>query len=167
MKRLHFIYLGLFIILSSFALHKFYMSITHVNYVEDNKSVQITIRVFIDDLQTELNLYSTNKNIELATDREPKNIDSLYQNYLNEKFKIQINSSDKYYAYIGKKYDHDMVVFYLEAENILEIKTINIENKILLNSFSEQENIVKTNINQKKTSKILNRNNTSTFLNYE
>lgn len=142
------------------------MSITHINYDKTQKAIQITLRVFIDDLQTEMNSVLKTKKIELATSREPDNIDTLYHIYLKEKFKIELNSREKEVEYLGKKYKDDLVIFYLEIPNISEIKTIQIENHILYNTFSEQKNIVKTNINKKQKSHILTKNNTSAFINY-
>lgn len=142
------------------------MSITHVNYIEKQKAVQITLRVFIDDLQTELNLESTTDQIELATDREPKNIDITYHTYLKEKFKININSTEKEFEYLGKKYDHDMVVFYIEIPDIEHIKSIQIQNTILCDLYSEQENILRTDINNIKKSHILTKNSPPAFINY-
>lgn len=142
------------------------MSLSHVNFKEEQKTVQITLRVFIDDLQDEINLSRNTNLIEIDSDKEPENIDILFENYLNEKYKVNINSEKQEYQYIGKKYDFDMVIFYLEIENIQSIETIKIENNILFSLYSEQENIVKTNINNIKKSHILTNNNNNTLINY-
>ena len=142
------------------------MSLSHVNFKEEQKTVQITLRVFIDDLQDEINLSRNTNLIEIDSDKEPENIDILFENYLNEKYKVNINSEKQEYQYIGKKYDFDMVIFYLEIENIQSIETIKIENNILFSLYSEQENIIKTNINNIKKSHILTNNNNNTLINY-
>ena len=44
----------LFVVLTSMTSHKFYVSMYQVNYVSQKKMVQITSRIFIDDLNEAL-----------------------------------------------------------------------------------------------------------------
>ncbi len=143
---------------SSFTLHKYYMSITQINFVEKQHAVQIISRVFIDDLETELNATSSQK-IELATNHETKNIDSIYEHYLKEKLNFTINNKASNFNFIGKEYHNNMVVFYLEIPNINNIANFTIQNSLLTTNFQEQENIVKTTIYNKNNSLILTANN--------
>ena len=55
MKFIKFSCLILFLSLSSFALHKYYMSVTHLKFIAKQETIQIIMRLFIDDLQVELN----------------------------------------------------------------------------------------------------------------
>lgn len=165
MKLVKFASLITIFTMCSFVAHKYYMSVTHIKHVPKQKAVQITQRIFIDDLQLELNTLN-NTSIELATDREPQNIDSIYKNYLRSHFTVEINNRPNNYNYIGKEYNDDMVVFYLEIINIKEIKTIKAVNNLLYYSFFDQENIVKLNINEQEKSFILTKNKTEAFIEY-
>ena len=40
----------MFLVLTSFAAHKFYIAIFQINYATEKKMLQITSRIFIDDL---------------------------------------------------------------------------------------------------------------------
>ena len=44
--------------------------------------------------------------------------------------------------YIGKEYDVDMLVAYIEVANITDLKSLEVENKILMEMFPEQQNII-------------------------
>jgi len=165
MRFVRFFALSLVLVLCSFTLHKYYMSMAHVKYVPAQESIQITLRIFIDDLQLEIN--KTNQtNIELATDREPKKIDSIYESYLTQNFQVEINEKTLNHIYIGQEYKDDMAVFYLEILNVKNIEKLKIENNILYHSFPEQENIVKLNINDKNKSFILTKNQSTALINY-
>ena len=48
-KQLLLLFAVLF--LSSFSAHKFYVSVTQIDYVPSKKRVEITSRIFIDDLE--------------------------------------------------------------------------------------------------------------------
>ncbi|NJM80000.1 MAG: hypothetical protein HC854_10950 [Flavobacterium sp.] len=40
----------LFCVVASFTIHKFYVSVTQVDYIQNKNRVEITSRIFIDDL---------------------------------------------------------------------------------------------------------------------
>ena len=44
----------LFLSLTSFSVHKFYVALYQVNYAPEKKMLQITTRLFIDDLNNAL-----------------------------------------------------------------------------------------------------------------
>ena len=46
--------LVLFVLSSAFAFHKFYVGVFQVDYFKEKKAVQITARLFIDDLEKAL-----------------------------------------------------------------------------------------------------------------
>ena len=147
-------FLLLIIPLLSFALHKYYLSLTKIDYVKESKSVQITMRIFIDDLEKTLNKIN-NKSFELTTKNELEASDFYIEKYVSEHLKVTINGSVKKYNYLGKKYETEVVYIFAEIEDISSIQSIEIKNRILMNTYPEQQNIIKLNINNKKKSFIL------------
>jgi hypothetical protein len=79
---------------------------------------------------------------------------------------VNINGSIKNYKYLGKKYENDVVYLFAEIENISAIKSIEIKNRILMDAFSEQQNIIKLNINNNKKSFILTAKNDNDLLKF-
>jgi hypothetical protein len=143
-------YLVFFLIpLFAFTMHKYYISLTKVEYKKESKSIQVTMRIFIDDLQETINT-TYNKDFELALPNGSKEIDTIISNYLTGKFKVKINNIEKPYSYIGKEYENDVVYLYLEINNIETINTIEIKNNMMMEIFSDQKNIIKLNINNTK-----------------
>ena len=138
--------------------HKYYVSVTKIEYVKDKESVQIISRIFIDDFEKLLR-ERYDENITLNVKDELSTIDSYIERYLNEKLRIDINGQALNLTYLGKEYEDDIVFCYLEIEKIANIKSFEISNKILLDMFEEQENIVRTNINGKRKSFILKKGN--------
>lgn len=159
-------YLLLFIIpLLSFSVHKYYLSLTQINYNKETKSIQIIINVFMDDIETALNK-DYNIDLQLTTKKELKNNDVYFERYLKEKLFFKIDNLKKEFNYIGKEYDGDLVYFYLEIENINQLKTINITNNVLINHFPEQQNLIKSKVNKKHKSILLTKDENSGILKY-
>jgi len=135
-------------------LHKYYVSITKIEYVKEQKSVQIITRVFIDDLERLLR-ERFDESIVLASGKDEQQIDNYIKKYVLSKMKISINESESSIKFLGKEYDEDVVQCYMEIENVSVINSFEIENKLLFDVFSEQKNIVRTSINKKAKSFIL------------
>jgi len=145
--------------------HKFYVTVTQINYIEEKQSVQIISRIFIDDFE-ELIRQRYDEDITLDASKEEMQIDFYIERYLQEKMQIKINDSIKELVFIGKEYEDDIIYCYLEIENIKAIKSFEITNQILFDLFDEQQNIVRTNINSKNKSFILISQNDKVVLNF-
>ena len=135
-------------------LHKYYVSVTQIDYIEEKKSIQITSRIFIDDFERLLR-ERYDKDITLADKNELVTINGYIERYLKDKLKIKINNETANVVFIGKEYDADIVRCYLEIEQVENIQSLEINNQILFDIFDEQQNIVKTKINSKQKSFIL------------
>jgi len=133
--------LGILIVLSSFIAHKFYVSVTQVEFNEEEQSLQIISRVFIDDIE-ELLRERYDNDITLDPNEENEKVDQYLKKYFDQKLEFVINQKATSFAFLGKEYEDDLVICYLEIENINSLETIQISNQILMDLFEEQQNIV-------------------------
>lgn len=148
------------------AAHKFYLSVTNITYSEKDDALQITSRVFIDDLEDLLKeRYDISEN--LGADTESELVDEYLEKYLRQKFTLKINGELKPFDFLTKKYDTDVIIFYLEVPNInfSSITAIEVKNEVLTDLYDEQQNIVHFKINGKKDSFILVKPDTKGMLN--
>ncbi len=151
--------------LMAFALHKYYISLTQIDYKPQEKSLHITMRLFIDDLEKSL---STNfkKEFKLGTSKELAKTNDFIAFYLNTHFIVRVNDTLRNYSFLGKEYENDVVYFYIEIDSISNIKNIAVQNNILIREFETQQNIIKLNINNQKKTMILNKSNDKDLLNF-
>ncbi|TYP99158.1 hypothetical protein C7447_102477 [Tenacibaculum adriaticum] len=158
--------LFLFIIpMLGFSIHKYYLALTEIEYKPETQSVQMIMNVFMDDIEIAINKDYI-LNLQLASKDEPKNVDEYFFNYLKEHFKISINNQEMNYKYIGKEYNGDIIFFYLEIDNVSEVKTIEIQNDILTKHFSDQKNLIKAKVNGDRKSLILTKKNDKGLLKF-
>lgn len=163
MKLLKYLSILLLVPLFAFTMHKYYISLCEVEYVEEDQSVQIILGLFIDDIEVILNKEHPKK-LNLGTDIEDQNSDEYYETYLNKHFKVIINKELNPYQFIGKQYDDDIVRFYLEIENIKQLKSIEILNTCLIKDFEDQQNIIKIKINKLHKTFYLDKKNPNCLL---
>lgn len=147
-------------------LHKFYVSVTNVKYSEKDGAIQITSRIFIDDFENVLQ-ERYGFDAELATKNESEEADAYIEKYLRTKFVVEINGKNASYTFIGKKYDVDVMICYIEIPHIdlAVTKSIQITNEILTDLYDEQQNIVHFKIDGKKKSFVLIKSDTKGMLN--
>tara|TARA_R110000868_G_scaffold3388_1_gene21868 strand:+ start:2551 stop:3054 length:504 start_codon:yes stop_codon:yes gene_type:complete len=147
------------------SIHKYYISVTQIDYIKEKQTVQITTRIFIDDFENLLR-QRYDKNITLAGKNESKNVNEYIESYLKDKLRIKISGQDTNLLFIGKDYDLDIMRCYLEIDNVKEISSIEVSNKVLFDVFEDQKNIIKTNINSKQKSFILTVQDNQLVLNF-
>ncbi|TMU50832.1 DUF6702 family protein [Flagellimonas algicola] len=158
--------LGLLLLFSFTTAHKFYLSVTNVVYSEKNTSFQITSRIFIDDLDDVLEERYGIK-AQLATDKESLVADAYIEKYLRAKFAIELNGEIVPYTFLGKEYDNDVVICYMELEDVdfSNLKSVSVQNEILTDLFEEQQNVVHLKWKGKKKSFVLIKENNKGMLN--
>lgn len=161
------IFLLLFIIpLVSFSVaHKFYLALTEIEFNQEQQSVQIIMSVFMDDIELAIN-NEFDIDAQISTPNQLQNIDDYFLKYLQHHFKLKVNKQEKNYNFIGKEYDGNIVYFYLEIENISKIQNLEIQNTVLIKNFPDQQNLLKTKINNTHKSLLLSNKNDKGLLNF-
>ena len=164
-KRLMYIWKYFLVILSipllSFGpTHKYYVSLTKIDYIKEQQTVQITTKIFIEDFEKALrNRYEDTLVLDAGQNEEK--IEIYLRKYLSSKLKIKINQAQQELIFLGKAYIEDQVVCYLEIANVANIEQFEVKNLVLFDVFQEQKNIVRTYINDKHQTVVLTpRNNT-------
>lgn len=151
-KQLLLLFTVLF--LSSFSAHKFYVSVTQIDYVPSKKRIEITSRIFIDDLEKGLNK-RFNKKVNLTSTKELPEAEELIKSYLKEKIKISINKKPQNIEFLAREVEGDVLILYTKIAISKKINTFEIYNSLLTEVYSDQQNIVHTNINSNKKSILL------------
>lgn len=147
------------------SLHKYYISVTQINYIEEKQSLQITSRIFVDDFEKALRT-RYDENLTLSGKNSPEIADVNIQKYLKEKITIKINNKKANIIFIGKEYDGDIMRCYLEVQGVKNIESIEISNQVLFELFEDQQNIVKTKISPQQKSAILSVKNKTVVLKF-
>jgi hypothetical protein len=146
--------------------HKFYMSVTTVEYVQAEESLQIISRIFIDDLESTLQARYDFK-AAMATAEESDLVTEYIKRYFNAKFTVFVNGQPREYTFVGKKYDRDQVICYLEVSGVPKagLESVGIQNEILMDVFEAQKNLVHLKVLGIKKSYVLVRENNKGMLN--
>ena len=135
-------------------LHAFHTSITEMRYNPKGKTVEISLRVFSDDLEKALS--ANHQNQKFVFEINDKN-DPFVEQYIHKHFIITNPKNQKRnYQYIGKEKEGEAIWIYLEMPLIDSLKGSKIQNDVLMEFFDDQTNIVNIFINNDKKSYLYN-----------
>lgn len=166
MKKTFLILLLAFTGFTSFTYaHKFYVSVTEISYNEERASLQVISRVFIDDFENVLNL-RYGQDLTLDPQTESSNADEFIEKYLEQKLYLEINGKMAGITYLGKEYENDMLVFYIEVAGIKNIRNVLVRNTVLMDLFEEQKNLVHVKVKGKTKSMVLITGREENLLNF-
>jgi hypothetical protein len=136
-------------------VHKYYMSLTEVHINTGKHTLDVSSKLFADDLETELEK-SSGKKIDLASSAGKKEVEAVLFDYLNKNFRINVGGKLQTLTFVGFEMENDAVWCYLEVPNFKGKGTVSIYNSLLYDSFPEQSNLINVSWNDVSKSARLN-----------
>lgn len=144
-------------------IHKFYVSIFLVENNTKRNELEITARIFIDDLDKALES-KFNIKPKIGTPNQIPDVEKYINAYINASLLITTNSNQKPLKWLGFELENDVLVCYLTMPYVDKINELTVKNTFLTNLFSEQQNIMHFTINAKKSSILLTKSKTKETL---
>lgn len=123
-------------------MHPIHISVSEISYSEKDRALQITSRIFIDDL--ELAIRAQRKQEELDITKPPAGIttEQLVGQYLTQHFRLKVDGKPVTYTLLGIETEDLAFVCYLEVENIRKMKTLEVLNDVIMEIHDDQSNLV-------------------------
>lgn len=151
----------LFILNLSFIsfLHPVHVSITNFEYLSKEKTANISVKVFPDDFEFAF-IHNYNLRLNLGTDSINPEWENYMKRYFDKMFSLKVNNKTSI-PLDFKRYEvkDDGILLYFSAKIEQKIKSIQIDNGILLDTFENQTNLLILNVDGKEKGYNLNFNN--------
>ncbi len=150
----------IFISFSAFTVHKFYVSIYQLEYKSEKKELQITSRIFLDDLVDAVEA-SSKKKVNLGEKNQSAEDLILFEKYQNQHFIIKVNNKLVGYKYLSSELENNVFISYFKVENLGAVKSIEVKNTALFEILPTQQNIIQIKSDKEKSSLLLTTDNPS------
>jgi len=147
----------------AWVMHEFYVSLTEIRHNAVSERLEISIRIFPDDLDRAL-LENSGVQTQLVTEREHPSADSLLKEYLREHLKIEINQEEIKLNYLGKEPEGNALWCYLESDPVPLPEQILIKSTLLIYTLPEQVNIVQVYVGKWNKGLLLNKDKSTGIL---
>jgi hypothetical protein len=142
-----------------FFLHPIHISVSEINYSEKDKALQITSRIFIDDLELSIRAERKEDELDLI---EPKNgltTEKMVSDYVLKHMALKLDDKIQKLKFLGMELEEPALICYIEIENVKKFKTIEVRNDIIMETHDDQSSIVHVTYKGPVKSMRLQRNN--------
>jgi hypothetical protein len=147
-------------------LHPLHISVTEIEFDEKEKELEIVTRIFTDDLETAIRAQRQMPELDLLNPPPGFTTDQLVKDYLFQQLSITLDGKAQKLNFLGIEKDDEAVVCYVQITPVKKWKTITVTNRVLLEMFDDQSNLVHVTVQGKVRSLRLMRNNPSGSLTF-
>lgn len=165
--RLKLLLLLVLLIGSSFSLHPIHISVTEIEFDEKSRSLEIMMRVFMDDLELSLRNDIRQPDLDVLEASKAKKLDPIVKEYLKKHFKINVDNKSVETNYLGHEEEGDAFIFYIEVTKVKKFKTIQVQNSLITETHDDQSNIVHVTVRDKVKSLRLTKGNAVDKLSFD
>ena len=122
--------------------HPFHVSVTDIQHNAQEKSVQVSQKIFLDDLEVGLKKFYKLEYLDTYKPEDPVALDSLVGKYLKRKVFFTINGKEHSFKYLGSEVEGDARWCFYEITGVEKVDKVDITNVTLMEVFDDQQNIV-------------------------
>ena len=145
--------------------HPFYVSVTEIEQVEKTKVINVSSRIFFDDLEKAIDKrYKTSINILKPKDK--KQVNDFIASYVKDHLKIKADGVALTLKFVGYEIEEEAAWCYFEAETTAPVKQLVIQNNILYEQHDSQINMIHAIVGGKRQSTKLDNPSSSVVFRY-
>jgi hypothetical protein len=150
-----------------FYAHPIHVSVTEIEFDQNDEALEIMMRVFIDDLELTLRNDLSNPQLDILNPDSKTSVDELVKEYLRGHFTISLDNKVQKTNYLGHEREGQAFIFYIEVTDVKPWKTITVQNDIIMSTHEDQSNIIHVFKNDEVRSLRLTRNTPVDKLTFE
>ncbi|WP_454803990.1 DUF6702 family protein [Mucilaginibacter phyllosphaerae] len=146
MQALFIIWLGLF--------HPFYVSVTEIKHNPKTQAVEVSCRMFYDDLEHALE--KENKTpLDIVKPADKAQLNRFINEYVKKHLNIKVDGKPLNLSYVGYEIQEDGAWAYFEVKGVTSVKKIEIHDELLNAMHAEQINMLHVTVGgQRKSTKL-------------
>ncbi len=144
-------------------LHPFYISVTDIRYSSSNQNLEVSQRIYWDDLEVALANHANFK-VDFLNPDDSDTLNELVEKYLLSMMDITVNGKNVQLRYLGYEIEDEAAWFYFETNKVEIPKEVGIKSRLLLDNFDSQQNIFNFYLGNKPKSLMLYEGNETGIL---
>ena len=135
-------------------VHPFYVSVTEINHNAADKTLEISCKMFTEDLEEILE--KNNKTIlDITVEKDKSAFDKYIPDYIAKNLVLTVDGKPVKLTYIGFEREKESVYSYFQVDHISFVKKIDIINSILYDFNENEINIMHVTVNgNRKSTKV-------------
>ncbi len=123
-------------------LHPIHLSVSEINYSDKDKALQITSRIFLDDLELSIRNQRKQPDLDLLEPGPGLTTEQLISEYVIKRFSVKLDGKAQKLNFLGFEREDPAVICYIEIENVKKFKTIEVKNEVIMETHDDQSNLI-------------------------
>ena len=136
-----YLFLLLINYVSGMPLHAFHVSVCEIEFDAREQQLEISHRIFLDDLEIGLTDWSSEK-VDVLNPSDPKLLDQMIGKYLSENTNYTLNGKEVKATYLGSEREEGVMYCYQVITDVKKVKTLKVTNSLLMETYDDQINII-------------------------
>lgn len=137
------------------AYHPLHVSVLELNHNAQDKTLEISCRIFTDDFEKVLAQNYKTK-IDLINPHDRAAMEKLVNDYVTKRIKIEADGKPVTWVFLGYEKDNDAIYSYFQVDKVTTVKKINITNTVMQDMFDDQINLMHVTVGGTRKSTKLN-----------
>lgn len=125
-----------------FFLHPIHISVSEINYSEKDKALQITTRIYIDDLELSVRTQRNEQELDLIDPKNGLTTEKMVNEYVAKHLSVKLDGKLQKLTFLGMEREDPALICYIEIENVKKFKTLEVRNDIIMETHDDQSNLV-------------------------
>jgi hypothetical protein len=146
-------------------VHPFFVSMTDINYNDNTKALEISVRIFTDDFENALRKSHTGK-IDILHPANQEQMNNYVSDYIQKHLQMSVNDKTAVLSFVGYEQQSESIWTYFEIKNVDKINKVNIVNSLLHDYNTNQINMLHIKVKDKEQSNKLNYPETTTLFSF-
>ncbi|MRX46557.1 DUF6702 family protein [Pedobacter puniceum] len=146
--------------------HPFYVSVTEIRQNPESKTIQISTKIFFDDLEKAIKEESS-QDINILKPTDKAALEKLIAAYLQKHLYMVVNGKTMPANFLGFEIEEDAAWCYLETEKVAKINKLEVFNDVLFKQHDSQVNILNVLAGDTKTSTKLDNPKNRAFFSFK
>ncbi|MEQ8583852.1 MAG: hypothetical protein RIC30_16250 [Marinoscillum sp.] len=146
-------------------LHPYHVSVCEIVVDPEATTIQITHRLFAEDLELALRAHTANPSLNVFEDSLP--VMSGLKSYFLKNLSLRVNGENMNCTFLRFEVEDDLIWCYLEVTYLKGPGLLDVHNSVLLDQFDDQKNLVHIKSGDLKKSFLLDADTRSASFNLE
>ena len=121
--------------------HPLHVSVTEIEYDEKEKELEVTMRIFADDLESALKQELGIPDLDLMHPTGTTTTEMMNK-YVSKYFSVSLDQKSQPLHYLGEELDGNVLICYVQVPNVKKWKSITVHNRVIIDLHQDQSNLV-------------------------
>src|SRR5258707_7674525 len=132
--------------------HPLYISVTEINHNPKDKVLEVSCKMFTNDLEAALEKMSKT-HVDLSAPKDKAAAEKLIEEYVERHLRLKVDGKAAVLHFVGSEKENDGTWSYFQVNDVPAVKRIDAVKELLYDSFNQQSGIMNVTVGGQRKNK--------------